>query len=487
MTVKERLDKLLGEENSVVFYSVKAGVLSRIILNRHKVHSFFPVAEIAKDITVNFVKTFINDANLIRYMIKNGECYREDFVDVDKIDYYFVAKDELSLSELKKQAISLSTAHPFIRTTPSVTKCLALNETKETKNLLDTPYLTQDVVNDIVVLGGYEEYPRELEALKEELSKYQEDLLSVTELLEREAADTSVVKMSFNLKSTSDPLIQWEELGRRLPGMNDIANAIRKGVNWGVGYDANNEILYPTLNGERYTKPQKKYSAVKYDGSVKISPANLSVMLSGIVPLYASEESIFRFLLRPENKPYADSLRASLPNAQRAFDKAVEEYLSSHIDTGEWKLVTTGDCPHGIYLGNSGFIPLQEFMSEQSVLHICEFGGANNLDGTISYDAYAELIRDNKSYIYQRGQEGWSEPESDNDRIVEYPSIVTKLKIKDDKIVKTVLFEDKGPGRVAKSPDTPNSQMNVSSSVSASVMAAAVFTWRDRLRELSMV
>lgn len=477
MTVKERLDKLLGEEEYVAFYSVKAGVLSRIILNRHTVHSFFPVAAIAKDITDNFMISFINDTRDIREMIENGECYREDFVDVDKIDYYVATKSEMSLSELKKQAISISTAFPFTQTTPSLVNRLALNCAE---NLLYAPYLTQDVVNDIVVLGGYEEYPRELEALKEELSKHQENLLSVTELLEREAADTSVVKMP--LKSESEPRILWE-----LPGMNDIANAIRKGVNWGVGYDANNEILYPTLNGERYTKPQKIYSAVKYDGSVKISPANLSVMLSGIVPLYASEEPIFRFLLRPENKPYADSLRASLPNAQRAFDEAVEECLSSHIDTGEWKLVTTGDRPHGIYLGNSGFIPLQEFMSEQSVLHICEFGATNSLNGTFSYYAYAELIRDNKSYIYQQGQEAWSEPESDNDRIVEYPPIATKLKIKDDKIVNTVLFEDKGPGRVAKSPDTPNSQMNVSSSVSASVMAAAVFTWRDRLRELSMV
>lgn len=483
MTVKERLDKLLGEEDYVAFYSVKDGVLSRIILNRYTVYSSFPVAAIAKDITDNFVKTFINDTRDIREMIENGECYREDFVDVDKIDYYVAVKDEMSLSELKNQAISLSTDYPFARTTPSVTGCLAR---KVTKKLLDAPYLTQDVVNDIVVLGVYEEYPRELEALKEELSKHQENLLSVTELLEREAADTSVVKVPFKA-SASDPLILWEKLGRRLPGMNDIANTIRKGVDWGVRYDANNEILYPTLNGERYTKPQKIYSAVKYDGSVKISPANLSIMLSGIVPLYASKEPIFRFLLRPENKPYADSLRASLPNAQRVFDEAVEECLSSHIDTGEWKIVTTGDCPHGIYLGNSGFIPLQEFMSEQSVLHICEFGAPNSLDGTFSYYAYAELIRDNKSYIYQEGQEGWSEPESDNDRIVEYPSIVTKLKIKDDKIVNTVLFEDKGPGRVAKSPDTPNSQMDVSSSVSTSVMAAAVFTWRDRLRELSMV
>lgn len=322
MTVKERLDKLLGEEEYVAFYSVKAGVLSRIILNRHTVHSFFPVAEIAKDITVNFVKTFINDDRDIREMTENGECYREDFVDVDKIDYYVATKSEMSLSELKKQAISISTAFPFTQTTPSLVNRLALNCAE---NLLYAPYLTQDVVNDIVVLGGYEEYPRELEALKEELSKHQENLLSVTELLEREAADTSVVKMP--LKSESEPRILWE-----LPGMNDIANAIRKGVNWGVGYDANNEILYPTLNGERYTKPQKIYSAVKYDGSVKISPANLSIMLSGIVPLYASEEPIFRFLLRPENKPYADSLRASLPNAQRAFDEAVEEYLSSHID-----------------------------------------------------------------------------------------------------------------------------------------------------------
>jgi len=475
---QEKLDELLEKKGSVTFFAVKDGILTETVISKSVEYISFPIAEVVRDVTENFDMYLYQTLNNVSNLKDEYEYSEDDFVEVGQTHCYAIAQVDISIDELARRLFELSKQYPF-------SQYIAGKEIISHGNYKYKKYgmvFDPDAIESVIADGGYKNDPEALEVLKEEVSGLKDSLSDIADIAQRISSESNIVKVRPG-EMSKDAL--WKVLGKYLPGMNKVSDIIDTGLSWGVSYDAANGVLFPTVNGQRYTRPQLEgYSKRIHDASMRITPEDLSIMLSGLVP--TPNDYIFRFLATPEGKPFADELRASLPDPRPLFDKRVEDYLAERVSSGAWELVTAGDKPHGLHFKNGTFIPIQEILSNQSVLHLCNAGGTNALDGSYVYYSFFEFVKDGNQYIAGEGRDSWTETEFDRDCDKTYPPTMTTLKIQDDKIVKTVLYEASGKGKEALSPDTVNSRMCASSKIKDSVLSAALFAYCNKMKELNI-
>lgn len=476
----ERLNALLEQAGygRVTFFTVKDGILTETVISKKLEYIFFPVAKVVRDVTESFNEYLYQTSSDVGNLADEYDYYEEDFVDAGKTEYFAIEQSEISIDELARRLFELSKQYPFSQYVAGDEIISNDNYKYKKYGMFFDPDVTESVIED----GGYKNDPEALEALTKEVSGLQDSLADIADIAQRISSESNVVKVRPREMSK---VALWKVLGQYLPGMDKVSSVIENGLSWGVSYDAANGVLFPTVNGQRYTRPQLEgYSKRIHDASMRITPEDLSIMLSGIVP--TPNDYIFRFLATPEGKPFADELRASLPDPRPLFDKRVEDYLAERVNSGAWELVTAGDKPHGLHFKNGTFIPIQEILSNQSVLHLCNAGGTNALDGSYVYESFFEFVKDGNQYITGEGRDSWTETEFDRDCDKTYPPTMTALKIQDDKIIKTVLYEASGKGKEALSPDTANSRMCASSKIKDSVLSAALFAYCNKMKELNI-
>lgn len=494
------LDKLINvsEELSAarsvkaISYRVNGDELILTVIKRTKQDLYLPSQQTFDD-NPSLLEddVFLSEDQVSDHILYDG--YEEgDFQEYGGVVLYSVTQEKASVKAIAELAYQHLSSHPYSSLKPNLSELL-YSKLPASENLGFGGYIFAD--SDEQILHWAEQDGLDAKSLKAVKAFLESNRTAVASLLDF-TKNQEPAKTMFLVTKSGNKIQRYNENGEiltgdvfravcELPGMEPVAQMIEKGVTWGVRYDAKRAVLQCTLNGKDY---------MDRACSVHVEPEDLSLILSGLSP--HSEREPYHFLFTEQGRTYSESIAKTLPDPQEVFDKKVDKYLKKYALGSEdaWDLVTDGNKPFGLYFKiggkKTGFIPLDEFLSNEKVFHILPLTGTNMLDGSYKYDCYAELVKDGDHYAYMLGHEG--DIDKEEDCIKYYPDIVTAVTIKDNKVVKTALFEGKchGPsacggyyGTVFENSDVPNARFDSAKTIESSVMAAAIFQWRDFVRQ----
>lgn len=470
-----------GKDVAAAFYRAEADNLVLTWISKWSSALFVPSEDMLKDDPQLRDELFYTPEEISDYITEYGADLgysEDDFIELPGVNtFYAVSRKTRSVEELKQSAYAAMTRFAFSASNPScvqllftemrigsrvVESGLAVDDIPAVISALNQSGLSEKTLTDI--REALELGKARLEAASEFLRAQALPAVSFYELTKRGAA-AAYYNPNGVETSISDCLKPVTELPLLVP----LKECVDQGISWGVGYDDKTQTLYGTINGvrmeERGTQEQ-------------VDPASLSLFLSGYAPYVRKEPYIF--LMSDRGAPYLEQIKKVLPDAKTVFEELVNKDYYTQVEVSNaFRLVTDNDKPHGLYLSDYRFIPYAEIISNQNVLHVLDTGESyrRGEDGTVVYECFSELVKTGDRYAIMHGKEGYSEKESDNDRIVDYPPRETDIYIKDNKIEKVVLFTGGKKGTVVESPDTPNAGFSKSGTfgVKESVRAAVLF------------
>jgi len=356
------------------------------------------------------------------------EYTENDFYKSPDADFYSVIQKKVPIKDFAKKAYEKKTARPYN------TMNLSLVE-----SLYRDLYFTKGVsMAGCSISGSNEEsltWAKKVlldDSLVEQVESFidnnNKELEKMTEFLNKQEKADVVFYTTDHIKS--DMLIPV----LNLPAMRDYRKVYESEPCWGSVYDAEKQLLYATLEGRIYDNG--------VDTPLRISPEMLSLELSGYITLPRIYP--FEFLLSDKGAPSREAILKNLPDAQKVFDDLVDKAVSEFTSL---ELRTDSDKPHGAYFivggEERGFIPMQEIINNNNVLHLCPVSPATQNNNY--YECCTEYVCENGRYSIKYGS---MNPEAsfvdyEEDKITRYPYIRTELYITADKIEQVVRIEGK--------------------------------------------